>query len=588
MKLTSLKIFFLIILFFSSALSQHAVISISRNLHKHILFREVSVLEKNIERLEDIDVSSDEWYTIQLGRNERPFINSFKGTNWLQAEILITDTLSFRQELTLNLINIGAVNEVYWDKHLIAGKGISRESIEETSGSANQLIRIPYDYTLPGNHRLLIKIRNEDPQSLSKESGILIGFYEFFLESRIEHEVEQKYTQVFFMAILFAAAVFSLILFFGFNRNVEYLFFSLFCLASSRKAYYIPIPMLERSFEAAISFSDNNLSFILYIITNLALLAFLITRFSFHKTHKTISIFLLLSPLIIIAVPEIAFSERIHYYLMTVLPVGIAFYAACLRKENSLLILFGLTGANILIYLGNYGLLWNGYFLGIVFFIISISILSSREIAGQYRKHREAVLMTARLELELLKRNIQPHFILNTLTSLQEIVEQNPQKASKLIQALGEEFQMFSKVSGKKLISISDELKICLAHLKIMEYRKGVNFKLHTEGIDGDEKVPPGIFHTLIENGTTHGYTSKSSGTFRITKESNTKLSRYVIFNDSENVEKQVEIKKGTGMQYIEARLEESFPGSWKLSGGQTEKGWEVVIDISEKKEDIS
>ncbi|MCP4727917.1 MAG: transcriptional regulator, partial [bacterium] len=185
-------------------------------------------------------------------------------------------------------------------------------------------------------------------------------------------------------------------------------------------------------------------------------------------------------------------------------------------------------------------------------------------------------------------RNIQPHFILNTLTSLQEIVEQDPQKASKLILALGEEFQMFSKVAGKKLISISDELKICSAHLKIMEYRKGVNFELLTEGIDGDEKVPPGIFHTLIENGTTHGYTSKNSGVFRITKEKNAKHTKYLIFNDSEVVENLSEISKGTGMQYIEARLEESFPGSWKLSSSQIENGWKVIIDISEKKEDIS
>jgi hypothetical protein len=40
-------------------------------------------------------------------------------------------------------------------------------------------------------------------------------------------------------------------------------------------------------------------------------------------------------------------------------------------------------------------------------------------------------------------------------------------------------------------------------------------------------------------------------------------------------------------MKYIEARLEESFPGLWKLSSQRVNDGWKVVIDIFENKERI-
>ena len=68
-------------------------------------------------------------------------------------------------------------------------------------------------------------------------------------------------------------------------------------------------------------------------------------------------------------------------------------------------------------------------------------------------------------------------------------------------------------------------------------------------------------------------------------KEHRPKCTRYIVFNDSENEDIQEEIKKGTGMKYIEARLEESFPGLWKLSSQRVNDGWEVVIDIFETKE---
>lgn len=431
---------------------------------------------------------------------------------------------------------------------------------------------------------------------------IEIGFTEFFnnqqsepqvehqieerIKEQIERRIEQQYMRIFLMTVLFAAALFNLVLFFGFNKNIAYLFFSIYCLANSRMAYFLPYRILE-SFVEALTFGKININFIIYRLSIFSLLAYLITRFRFHKTHKIFSAVVLILPLYIVFFPITKLAETLTFLLIPLLSFTVVILAIYKKKEGSLYILTGVSGLYIFFYLALKGLLLNGEFFGILFFVFCISILSSKEIATQFRKHREAVLRTARLENELLKRNIQPHFILNTLASLQELVEQNPKKASRLIQELAEEFQMFSKVSGEKLISLSDELKICKAHLNIMEYRKGVKFDLSVEGIEGTEKIPPGIFHALVENGTTHGYSRKKTGRFRIRKENRPKGTRYIVFNDSENEDIPEEVKKGTGMKYIEARLEESFPGLWKLSSQRVHDGWEVVIDIFDNKERI-
>ena len=72
------------------------------------------------------------------------------------------------------------------------------------------------------------------------------------------------------------------------------------------------------------------------------------------------------------------------------------------------------------------------------------------------RQHaRAAQLAAARLETELLKRNLQPHFLLNTLAVLTEIVEQDPRGAVRLIEDLAEEFRSVARVAAEKLIPLS-------------------------------------------------------------------------------------------------------------------------------------
>ena len=75
-------------------------------------------------------------------------------------------------------------------------------------------------------------------------------------------------------------------------------------------------------------------------------------------------------------------------------------------------------------------------------------------LAWQIRKQREAfehsLVETSRLKNELLKKKIQPHFLMNTLTSLIDWVEESPSKGVDFIEALAEEFDLLNQVEDKK------------------------------------------------------------------------------------------------------------------------------------------
>ncbi|MFC1563560.1 histidine kinase [candidate division KSB1 bacterium] len=585
MNIRFLKYLAILLLFSTPALSQDGVIRIDRNVRSFVPLKEIKFIRTDIRTFEILKADSLNWGIMLLDRSAEESINSEEGIIWLFSEINIAEPLGNNRDLSVNLVNIGSENKVYWDMRELEGKTSYDKSEEHHSTSGISLFRVPKDLAEPGIHELYIRAQITDKESISRESGISIGFYDYMMERQMEQQIEQRYLKIFFMAVLFASAVFSLIMFFGFNKRIEYLFFCLFCLANSRLAYFLPFSVLEKSIEARLALNIGSLNYILFSLANISLLLYLLIRFSFHRSHRFFSSLVIAISAAVFFLFRSTITENMHIALIAFLSYLIVLFAFYKRKKYAAIMLIGLTGLNVLTYLGVTQYLVNGYFNGIVFFVVCISVLFSKEIADQYRRHREAILKTARLENELLKRNIQPHFILNTLTSLQEIIEQDKRKAVEFIQALGEEFQVFSRISGKKLIAIIDEIKICRAHLKIMEYRKGSEFELNTEGVDGTEKIPPGIFHTLIENGTTHGYPGRKNGRFSIVKEKLGKTTKYIVFNDSDDVDPGKKVSKGTGLKYIEARLEESFPGLWNLSYCGINGGWEVIIEIQNNRD---
>jgi LytS/YehU family sensor histidine kinase len=262
--------------------------------------------------------------------------------------------------------------------------------------------------------------------------------------------------------------------------------------------------------------------------------------------------------------------------------VAAGLLAVRLRPEVSRWALAGIVAMAGLTFMGYLRLLPLSYYWGIACFIGIMAFSIGRQLAQRYREQQEAQLRSVRLENELLRKNIQPHFLFNTLMSLQELIEENPKQANQLIDALAAEFELVSSIAEEKLISIEDELQICRTHLQIMGFRRQSKFVLETRGLLGTERVPPATFHTLIENGLTHGYGQRGTGRFVLTKEPLGRGVRYRLFNDSQAAACGRPVVEGTGSRYVKMRLEESFPGAWRLRSGPLNDGWVVEIDLLE------
>ena len=240
------------------------------------------------------------------------------------------------------------------------------------------------------------------------------------------------------------------------------------------------------------------------------------------------------------------------------------------------------------------------FFLKFLPALVGLIAALAAQLHDERQRARAAKLTASRLELELLKKNLQPHFLLNTLATIIEMIEQEPKLAVGVIEALAHEFRILARVAGEKLIPLGHELELCRAHLRIMSLRKGVQCALElAPGVDEHDLVPPALFHTLIENGLTHLLPLGGVQRFKLCAVREPGRARYTLVAHCEPTDRErtptcaplnvsappvlvrpAPRREGTGLRYIKARLEESFPGRWTLHGEPIEGGWQTVIEI--------
>jgi two-component system sensor histidine kinase YesM len=122
------------------------------------------------------------------------------------------------------------------------------------------------------------------------------------------------------------------------------------------------------------------------------------------------------------------------------------------------------------------------------------------------RVKREEILLR-KTELKALQTQINPHFLYNTLDSIQWMCERNkPGQAVKMVSALSKLFRI-SISKGKDLITVADEIEHAKNYMVIQTFRYTNQF---TYRFDVEEKVLPYLcnkitLQPLIENAIIHG-----------------------------------------------------------------------------------
>lgn len=512
-----------------------------------------------------------------------------KGIRWYRKVVFFPQPLDSLDILSLYQIAVVSANEIYWDGVLIARNGQPGGSLEEeNTGRSGQIFPISQSLTHPGKHVVAMRVSNFHCLSGVIEVPIQIGY-----SSKIHARLfRMQAISLFLAGVLFLTALFHFVILLGRGNKWPYGLFSMYCLSCS---VYMVIRGLLRYFQVDLVnyYTLAALNDIPWFFMIVLLPVFFLFEFS-SPYKKRLTTYIVAVGAIVVILPRLmlygmfplfllsAFDKanQVHLYFTIFVSIWVTFWALYHRMRGSLSASCGLLIFLLGIIITNSTYIENGWAIGFTVLTIFLNISLSNQMAYQNRLHGESMLRSARLEVELLKKHIHPHFLLNSLNSIVAWLEEDPPTASILVNAFADELRMLLNFSGKNLILLTEEIDLCKAHLRVMSLRHEKEYTLSVDGINGDEKIPPLVIHTLVENGLTHGYIGKDKGTFSLKCEHEIDSVVVTLFNDSAGEKETTVLKDGTGMRYVKMRLEESFPSSWKLKTGSVDGGWEVIITM--------
>lgn len=185
----------------------------------------------------------------------------------------------------------------------------------------------------------------------------------------------------------------------------------------------------------------------------------------------------------------------------------------------------------------------------------------------------------AQLSLQLLQRGIQPHWLMNTLTCLQELIEQAPLRASRMVESLAEQFDHLRDSSSRQSVPLADELALCRSHLEIVGLASDQTMSFEVEAEDVGLFVPPGVLHAQLENALTHaGASACAQRPFHL--RAYRENQRWILELRSARGSS-AHRGRGTGTRYIEASLAAACPGGWHFAQGIDGADWCGRIELT-------
>lgn len=119
--------------------------------------------------------------------------------------------------------------------------------------------------------------------------------------------------------------------------------------------------------------------------------------------------------------------------------------------------------------------------------------------------HAEARLADARLQL--LRMQLHPHFLFNTLNAIAELVHESPGTAERMITGLSQLLRETLDSGAVDLVPLGRELELTSRYLDIQRCRFGerLNAQIERQGDVSKALVPIFILQPLVENAIKHG-----------------------------------------------------------------------------------
>jgi two-component system LytT family sensor kinase len=173
------------------------------------------------------------------------------------------------------------------------------------------------------------------------------------------------------------------------------------------------------------------------------------------------------------------------------------------------------------------------------------------------------------MQISLLKSQINPHFLFNTLNSINTLIGSSKEQARRVITQLSDIFRYALDSHGDEMVRLVHELDFIDNYIRIQQVRFGDRLKF-VKQVDFSclgVRIPPMILQPLVENSVKYGIAPKEEGgTIVLTVKRFNTMIFFEVKDDGlgSNAKKVMDgSSSGVGLKNTDQRLKSIFgPGS--------------------------
>jgi two-component system, LytTR family, sensor histidine kinase AlgZ len=219
------------------------------------------------------------------------------------------------------------------------------------------------------------------------------------------------------------------------------------------------------------------------------------------------------------------------------------------------------------------------FILAVVFNYLLITLEVSRKAES---KALELQVLAREAELKVLRAQIDPHFLFNSLNSINALVMTDPSAARRMCVLLADFLRGSLKFGSEARITLEEEIRLAECYLDIERVRLGSRLKIERD-IDPQCQqclVPPLIMQPLVENAITHGVApALEGGIVSLHAERNGAGVKVVVENPFEE-ENAVKGGAGVGLKNVKMRLANLYNGNARIDVNQNGGRFRVELQL--------
>ena len=234
------------------------------------------------------------------------------------------------------------------------------------------------------------------------------------------------------------------------------------------------------------------------------------------------------------------------------------------------------------------------YLTAILIFVFGAAPIAGLKIARLLRSHYlhhqkvehdklDAELKLKESELKLLKGQIQPHFLFNTLNNLYLLALEKSDKTPDLVLRLSEMLSYITYDCNAEKILLDKEIEFINSFIELEKIRsEKCDISLNISGDTGNILIAPMILHTFIDNCFKHSdIKEKGSKGIKISLAVNNNILTFSAENSKKHENGQPVKKPGIGISNTIKRLNLIYPDRNELTIIDSDERYSVFLRIN-------